>query len=160
MPMQEAARVQYEILIFPLGEPLQIGVYQENKKIEEFKIQGHLSENLLNLYLEVNKKYPNISNIYFLRGPGSFMALKLIYLFVKTLEITKGIKAYACTSFEFNQNAPIKAYGQSYFVREKGEIVLKVLKEAPKTCEYILPSILDKKLFSKEIKPLYLLPAV
>lgn len=150
----------YEILIFPLGEPLQIGVYQEGRKVDEFSVQGQLSENLLSLYDKVCQKYSKISEIYFLKGPGSFMALKLVYLFVKTLEITKGIQVQACTSFEFNQETPIKAYGKSYFVREKGEIILKVLENTPKNCEYVLPLILDKKLFTKEIEPLYLLPAV
>ena len=41
------------------------------------------------------------------------MAIKVAYIFLKTISITRSIDLYACEGFEFNQNSPIKALGKS-----------------------------------------------
>jgi hypothetical protein len=85
------------------------------------------------------------------------MAIKLAYVFFKTLEIAKDIKLLAQDGFYFNNNSPIKAVGNSYFVKKEGIITLeKNLKEG----EFKLPEKLNLEDFSEETSPLYVLKAV
>lgn len=148
-----------KLFIIPTSTPILLGVYKGSKLLESFSLENKLSDSLLPKFREIYKKYPKIDSLYFVRGPGSFMALKLIYIFAKTLEITKDFKLFGAHGFYFNQNSPIKAYGNSYFVFDK-EITLKNFQAIPKIQDYSLPKILDLSLFSSEIDPLYLLPAV
>ncbi|XPV52291.1 MAG: hypothetical protein ACNI3H_07725 [Halarcobacter ebronensis] len=46
------------------------------------------------------------------------MAIKVAYIFLKTLRITKNIPLYASNGFNFNNNSPIKALGKKYFIKE------------------------------------------
>ncbi|TLD83579.1 hypothetical protein LS70_004945 [Helicobacter sp. MIT 11-5569] len=118
--------------------------------------------------MELQKQGIEFDTLYFVRGPGSFMALKLIYLFAKTLEIAKGIKLYAAHAFHFNKSTPIKAYGNCYFVREDNVevenntygIAIKNYDTLPKLEPFSLPEVLDTSLFDTNLKPLYLLPPV
>ena len=85
------------------------------------------------------------------------MAIKLAYLFFKTLEISKNIKFLAVDGFYFNKNSPIKAVGNSYFVKKEGIISIeKNLKED----EFYLPDELNINDFSTDVSPLYILKAV
>ena len=155
LPMQR----NLKLFIIPTSTPVLLGVYEGNELLESFYLEDKLSDSLLPKFREIYQKYPSINSLYFVRGPGSFMALKLIYLFAKTLEITKDFTLFGTHGFYFNQNSPIKAYGNSYFVFDK-EITLKNFSKTPKMENYSLPQILDLSLFSSEIDPLYLLPAV
>ena len=40
------------------------------------------------------------------------MAIKVAYLFLKTISISKNIELESCSGFEFNKNSPIKALGK------------------------------------------------
>ncbi|WP_233704081.1 hypothetical protein [Helicobacter mesocricetorum] len=151
---------EYNLLIFSTSKPLKIGVYDGQRFLESFQMEGQLSDCLLPLFAKVCDKYPKVQTLFFINGPGSFMALKLVYIFAKTLAITKGIELLATNGFEFNGDSPIRAYGKSYFVRKKGQILLENFKELIQEAEYTFPPILNKDCFSPMIKPLYLLPAL
>ncbi len=89
------------------------------------------------------------------------MAIKISYIFLKTLSIVKDIPLFAADAFVFNGETPIKAVGKLYFVKENGIIRTKKLDLNNKELSPLnLPLILDKTLFSKETEPLYILPAV
>ncbi|MBX7491363.1 hypothetical protein K4G58_07830 [Helicobacter sp. Faydin-H64] len=121
------------------------------------------------LFVELEKHGVEFDTLYFVRGPGSFMALKLLYLFAKTLEIAKGIKLFATHAFHFNASSPIKAYGNCYFVCENAEksvqtsgfgIRVKNFTTIPHITPFVLPKVLDTSIFDTNLKPLYLLPPV
>lgn len=150
---------EYNLLVFSTSKPLKIGVYDKQRFLESFQMEGQLSDCLLLLFSKVCDKYPNIKTLFFINGPGSFMALKLVYIFAKTLAITRNIEILAASGFDFNGNSPIKAYGKSYFVRKNNQIFLENFEEPREEAEYIFPQILSKGHFSQSIKPLYLLPA-
>jgi hypothetical protein len=145
-----------DIVAIVVSKPLKIGVYENNKLIETIEKEGLTSDILPIVFDELLKKY-EINSIIYSKGPGSFMSIKLSYVFFKTLQIAKGIEFLAADGFYFNKNHPIKAVGKSYFVKKEGIITLKKnLKEG----EFLLPEILNKKDFSKDTSPIYVLKAV
>jgi len=90
------------------------------------------------------------------------MAIKITYLFLKTISISKNMPLFATDGFAFNQNSPIKAVGTLYFIKKDGKISTQkiddIIKEKIEPFE--LPKILDKKIFTTESEPLYILPAL
>jgi hypothetical protein len=85
------------------------------------------------------------------------MAIKLSYVFFKTLEIAKNIKLLSSDGFYFNNNSPIKAVGNSYFVK-KDDIIS--IEKNLKPGEFFLPQKLDLRDFSENSSPLYVLSPV
>ncbi len=150
----------HQIFIIPTSQPILIGIYKDYKLESSHSLPSQLSETLIPFFVKLKTQGIVPKNLYFVRGPGSFMALKLIYLFAKTMQITQNSNLFATHGFYFNSNSPIKAYGNSYFVLENDEITLKSHPTPPKIKPYILPQRLDKSLFTETINPLYLLPPV
>ncbi len=145
-----------DIVVIPISKPLLVGVYKNGELIETIKKDGMTSDILPEIFDDLLKKY-DLKHIIYAKGPGSFMAIKLAYVFFKTLEIAKDIKLLAQDGFYFNNNSPIKAVGNSYFVKKEGIITLeKNLKEG----EFKLPEKLNLEDFSEETSPLYVLKAV
>lgn len=87
------------------------------------------------------------------------MAIKITYIFLKTLSIALNIPIYASDGFAFNGNKPIRAMRNLYFVKEHDEITT-VRLESPTEARFVLPNTLEIEHFSDEIEPLYMLPAV
>jgi tRNA A37 threonylcarbamoyladenosine modification protein TsaB len=145
-----------DIVVIPISKPLLVGVYKNGELIETIRKDGMTSDILPEIFDDLLKKY-DLKHIIYAKGPGSFMAIKLAYVFFKTLEIAKDIKLLAQDGFYFNNNSPIKAVGNSYFVKKEGIITLeKNLKEG----EFKLPEKLNLEDFSEETSPLYVLKAV
>ena len=143
-----------------MTSPVLVGVYEEDKLIETFQSREKTSDILPKLFDAILKNY-RCKNLYYARGPGSFMAIKITYLFLKTLSITKNIELFATDGFEFNQNSPIKAIGTLYFLKKDGRIAtqkIDVTKQEIKN--FALPKNLDKNIFTIENEPLYVLPAL
>ncbi len=84
------------------------------------------------------------------------MAIKLSYIFFKTLQITNDIKLFGVNGFYFNNNKPIKAVGNSFFVKKEDIITLEKDK---KEGEFFLPKTLKFDEFENE-EPLYVIKAV
>ena len=145
-----------DVVAIPIASPLLVGIYKEGKLIKEIKKDGLTSEILPEIFDEILKKY-EIKHIIYSKGPGSYMSIKLSYVFFKTLEITKNIKFLAKDGFYFNNNAPIKAVGNSYFVKKEGIIAIE---KNQKEGEFVLPETLNLKDFDEDTAPLYVLKAV
>ena len=145
-----------DLVAITISSPALFGIYKDNKLVEEIKKEDKTSEILPVIFEELMKKY-NIKRIIYTKGPGSYMAIKLSYIFFKTIEIAKGIKLLAADGFEFNQNKPIKAAGRSFFVKNNGIITLK---KDLKAGEFSLPSNLEKINFNEDTSPLYILNPV
>jgi len=145
-----------DVVIIPISKPLKVGLYRDKKLFEEIESDKMTSEFLPLFFDEILKKY-EIQNIIYTKGPGSYMAIKLTYIFLKTLQITKNINILSQDGFYFNKNLPIKAIGNRYFVKENDTITIKSSDIVGK---FELPKILDYSDFSKDIEPLYILNAV
>ncbi len=135
-----------------------VGIYKEGKIIEKIESKEKTSESLPLIFEDILKKYTPTS-LYYAKGPGSFMAIKISYVFLKTISIVKDIPLFGADAFYFNDHLPIKATGKLYFVKENGIIRTKKL-QSKKTGEFYLPLFLNKEVFSLDSEPLYILPAV
>jgi len=145
-----------DIVAIPIASPFLLGIYQNGSLIETIQKEGMTSDILPEIFDNLLKKY-DIKHIIYAKGPGSYMSIKLSYVFFKTLEITKNIKLLAKDGFYFNGGAPIKAVGNSYFVKKDGIISIeKNLKEG----KFSLPQKIDLNEFDEDVSPLYVLKAV
>jgi tRNA A37 threonylcarbamoyladenosine modification protein TsaB len=120
---------------------------------------GKTSDTLPKLFKNILDKY-QLHTLYYAKGPGSFMAIKVSYIFLRTLSITYNIPLYATEGFTFNANHPIKATGALYFMKKDGKISTKKIKAPVEPKDFILPQRLEPALFTEDIEPLYVLPAV
>ncbi len=156
--MQKVLPSSYKILIISISSPLLIGVYKDNLLIEKIESNQKTSEVLLKILTQLSKKY-NYSSIIYTNGPGSYMAIKLTYITLRSLEILKGIPFTGCNAFDLNSNKPIKAMGKLYFIKENNTIITKKFDEALEQ-RFELPSMLSEVTVLNDNKPLYILPAV
>jgi tRNA A37 threonylcarbamoyladenosine modification protein TsaB len=135
-----------------------LGVYEEGTLVETISSDLKTSEILLPLIKECLDKY-DISTIIYTRGPGSYMAIKLTYIMLKTIEIMQGIKCVGCSGFALNGGEPIKAVGNLYFIKEKETIITKKY-EQPVNVKFTLPQSIQDLELDEESIPDYILPAV
>jgi hypothetical protein len=147
-----------DIIVIELSTPILVGVYQEGSLIQELRSEQLSSEALPELFKKILSLY-EIKSIVYTRGPGSFMAIKIAYIFLKTLCIVRNIELYATNAFTFNDNQPIKAFGKLYFEQSNGTITTKKYDEAP-SMSFNLPKKINLSEYSEEITPLYVLPSV
>ena len=147
-----------ELLFIALSSPIYIGVYENNKLIEKVVSDEKSSEVLPTITKELLERY-NVTALYYANGPGSFMAIKVTYIFLKSLSILKNIPLYATDAFKFNKNQPIKAIGKLFFVKIGEDIETQKLEDvAPSGFE--LPQQLNYDEFSTNTTPLYKIGAV
>jgi tRNA A37 threonylcarbamoyladenosine modification protein TsaB len=149
-----------DIFVISLASPILIGIYENNTLIDTLSIEGKTSEALPEIFSEILKKY-SINNIIYVNGPGSYMAIKVAYIFLKTISITKDINFLCTSGFDVNNNSPIKALGKKYFVQDNnGEITMRVLQQNETINNFELPQTIDITKYSEETLPNYQLPAV
>jgi hypothetical protein len=156
--LQDHSPKQYTLLIISISSPLLLGVYEEDILIQTISTELKTSEILLPTIMKILEKY-TISKIIYTRGPGSYMAIKLTYIMLKTLEITRDIKCFGCSGFALNGNQPIKAIGNLYFIKEKETIMTKKY-EQPVNAPFALPQSIHDLVLDEESTPEYILPAV
>jgi len=148
----------YKIVVISLSSPLLVGVYLDDILIKSTSSNKKTSEALVSILKEILDEY-DIKEIIYANGPGSYMAIKLTYIILQTINIIKDIPVKASSAFEFNNNKPIKAMGNLYFIKEKETIITKKFTETI-TMEYtLLQSIKDLSL-EENNQPDYRLPAV
>jgi len=156
--LQNLLPKQYTLLIISISSPLLVGVYEEGTLIETISSELKTSEILLPTIMNVLDKH-KVSKIIYTRGPGSYMAIKLTYIMLKTIEITRNIKCFGCSGFTLNGNQPIKAIGNLYFIKEKETIMTKKY-EQPVDAPFALPQSIHDLVLDEESTPEYILPAV
>ena len=145
-------------MIISIASPLLVGLYKEGLLIETFSSEKKTSEVLLPYLLDILDTYA-LSRIIYTRSPGSYMAIKLTYIMLKTIEITRGIPCVGCSGFALNGAKPIKAIGSLYFIKEKETIITKKF-EQPLKSDFRLPQYIDSVIIDKSATPEYILPAV
>ena len=147
-----------DILLIALSSPIQIGVYENNKLIDTIVSDEKSSDALPLIFDNIFKKY-DVEKLFYANGPGSFMAIKIAYIFLKSISIIKKIPLFATDAFYFNENRPIKAIGKLYFVKISSEIKTQKLETAPEA-SFKLPGELEYDEFTKIATPLYMIGAV
>lgn len=147
-----------DVLCITLSSPILIGIYEEKKLIEVIESTEKSSNILPMIFQTILDKY-EIGALFYVNGPGSFMAIKIAYIFLKSLSILKDVPLYSVDGFYFNNNAPIKAIGKLFFVKILSEIETQKLETAP-VASFQLPDVLEYKDFSNETAPLYKIAAV
>ena len=135
-----------------------IGVYEDGALIDTITSDSKTSEVLLPLLKTCLDTY-DISRVIYTRGPGSYMAIKLTYIMLKTIEIIRGIECVGCSGFALNGGEPIKAIGNLYFIKEKETIITKKY-EQPVNVEFTLPQSIHDLELDEESTPDYKIPAV
>lgn len=147
-----------DVVLVALSSPIQVGIYEDKKLIGTIKSQEKSSDILPKLYDDILKKY-KVKNLFYANGPGSFMAIKVAYIFLKSISVLKNIPLFATDAFYFNENQPIKAIGKLYFVKISSEIKTQKLETAP-NMEFKLQTELEYSEFSTTATPLYGIGAV
>jgi len=147
-----------DLLLITLTSPILIGVYEDKKLIQTIESEEKSSDILPLIFQDILKKY-EIENLFYANGPGSFMAIKVAYIFLKSLSVLKKIPLYARDAFYFNENQPIKAIGKLCFVKIATEIKTQKFETVPEV-KFKLPDELDYNEFSTNATPLYKIGAV
>jgi len=147
-----------DVLLITLTSPILIGIYEDNKLIKNIESDQKSSDILPLLFKDILDSY-TVEKLFYANGPGSFMAIKVAYIFLKSLSILKKIPLFATDAFYFNNNEPIKAIGKLCFVKIASEIKTQKLETAPKSL-FSLPDVLDYNEFSTTSIPLYMIGAV
>ncbi len=152
-------------MLISLGEGVLLGVYQNNFLCASYTSKSKTSEALVEVFSQLFKDFKNptlpaIKGVYYAKGPGSFTSLKLTHVFLHTLALIHDFELYSTTGFDFNDNTPILAYANKYFVSKERESLsdFKDLKIAPK--DFKLPSFLEKDKFTQLNMPFYILPPI
>jgi hypothetical protein len=146
------------MVVVSLASPLHVGIYEDHRLIHHETSHEQTSEVLPLLFEALLERYEP-KRLFFARGPGSFMSIKISYIFLKTLSIALGVPLFASDGFTFNEGRPIKAMRNLYFVKDKEAIHTQTF-DTPQMQEFTLPKVLNEALFSTENEPLYMLPAV
>lgn len=147
-----------DILLIALTSPIKIGIYKDGNLLENIKSGEKSSDVLPLIFKDIFQKYTP-QNLFYANGPGSFMAIKVAYIFLKSLSILKKVPLYAIDAFYFNENQPIKAIGKLYFVKIASEIKTQKLDIVPEV-NFLLPARLKSEEFSTDAAPLYMIGAV
>jgi tRNA A37 threonylcarbamoyladenosine modification protein TsaB len=147
-----------DILLIALSAPIHIGIYEEGVLVKSIVSHEKSSEYLPLLFEEFLEDY-DIEKLFYANGPGSFMAIKIAYIFLKSLSILKDIPLFARDAFYFNNNEPIKAIGKLCFVKIASQITTQKLEKVPEP-NFRLPDVLKYDEFTTAVAPLYMIGAV
>jgi len=147
-----------DLLFITLSSPIKVGVYEDGILIETIQSNEKSSDVLPKIFEDLSKRY-KIKKLLYANGPGSFMAIKIAYIFLKSISILKNIPLLATDAFYFNKNQPIKAIGKLFFVKISSEIKTQRLEIVPEA-DFILPDVLEYSGFSTTVAPFYGIGAV
>ncbi|GAA8740019.1 tRNA (adenosine(37)-N6)-threonylcarbamoyltransferase complex dimerization subunit type 1 TsaB [Helicobacter pylori] len=157
--------MELDLALISLGEGVLLGVYQDNFLCTSYTSKSKTSEALVEVFSQLFKDFKNpilpaIKGVYYAKGPGSFTSLKLTHVFLHTLALIHDFELYSTTGFDFNDNTPILAYANKYFVSKETESLsdFKDLKIVPK--DFMLPPFLEKDKFTQLNTPFYILSPI
>jgi len=146
------------LVLIALSSPIQIGIYEDTILIDTISSDKKSSDVLPIIFNDIFNTY-QVEKIIYANGPGSFMAIKIAYIFLKSISILKNIPLYATDAFYFNNNEPIKAIGKLHFVKIQNEIKTQKLDMVVEN-NFKLPELLNYDEFTSETTPLYCIGAV
>lgn len=132
-----------------------IGIYENNTLIKSLESKEQVSEFLPKALQDYLKDFDFEALIY-ANGPGSYMGIKISFLALKTLSISKDIPLFAVSAFELNHYKPIKANKNFCFVYDNGNISLAKAEAG----EFFLPKNLQDLKLKQDNLPFYFLGAI
>jgi len=147
---------EVDIIVIAINSPLIIGIYQDKKLVEKISVEGKTSQLLPVQFEKIIKQY-TIKNVLFANGPGSFMAIKITYIFLKSLSTILDFQLFSQDAFFFNKNKPIKAINGNFFIKNNNKIEMVKLNQS-NSMEFFLPEVFEQEKYSQDIEPLYILP--
>ena len=147
-----------DLLLIALSSPIQIGIYEDAKLIKSIKSEEKSSDVLPKIYEELFQEY-DVKKLFYANGPGSFMAIKVAYIFLKSLSIINNYTFLAVDAFFFNENRPIKAIGKLCFVKTSQSIETQLFEKVPQN-SFALPKQINIDDFNHDTLPLYGIAAV
>jgi len=150
--------LKIDLVIIAIESPLLIGIYKNSVLVETISASGQTSEVLPIEFQKILNKF-EIQRVLFANGPGSFMAIKINYVFLRTLASILNIQLFSKDAFFFNLNSPIKALNNMFFIKKGGEICIEKVDNYSKR-EFKLPQQFEVEQYSANIEPLYILPFV
>ena len=148
----------HKLLVISIASPMLLGVYKDDSLVASFTLDDVASKQLPIMLEKLLDRY-SFSEFIYVNSPGSFMALKIAYVSLKTISLIKNIPLKAVDGFAFNGNSPIKAIGKLYFIKEDGTITTVKKQDALKQ-EFFLPKSLKGLEVSDRSTPKYEIPAV
>lgn len=147
------------VLLISASRPMRLAVYDRvGAKLESFESDAPATESFYPLFKAIDEKYA-IEKLAYARGPGSFMGLKLGYVFMQTLALARNLPFTAASSFVLSDGAPVQAHGKRWFAQEANGIGVKLFEAAPED-RLLPPDRLDLNLFDTNTEPDYFMPAV
>jgi tRNA A37 threonylcarbamoyladenosine modification protein TsaB len=135
-----------------------LGVYKDDVLVQSVVLERVASKELPTALKRLFDQY-DFSEFIYVNTPGSFMAIKITYVTLKTFSLLMDIPLKAVEGFAFNDNRPIKAIGLLHFVKENGTITTKKFDKAVKQ-EYSLPQSIHSLQTYANNTPEYEIPAV
>jgi len=146
------------VVVLAVTAPILVGVYEKSTLVHSYVSNKKTTESLPEIFENILQRY-TIDQLIYANGPGSFMAIKVSYIFLKTLSIAQCIPLKAADAFYFNQNSPIKAIGKLFFVKTTSKIELSSSVDQ-KSRALELPKKLNIDDFTDESLPYYGIDAV
>lgn len=148
------------LFVISIANPILIGLYEDEILKKVIEKDGKTSDILPSTVNDILKSH-TLDEIIYVNGPGSYMSIKISYLFLKTLSITLGSKFLAVSGFTLNENSPIRALGKKYFFQDdSGEIKMRFLEDDEVLKPFNLPHQIDYQKCIEDTLPNYQLPAV
>ena len=147
------------LLLLSAQTPLCVGLYDASGVlVRRYERTGQISQVLYPLFREIGAEFEVVALAY-ARGPGSFMGLKLGFVFLRSFAIAKKIPMRSASSFFFSAGAPIVATRHSAYLLSDDKISLCRLESAPEN-RMQLPKRVDFEALDEPLEPLYIQPAV
>jgi len=149
-----------DIVVISISSPILVGIYRDKQLHDTISSDGKTSDILPLIFKKILDRY-NIETIYYVNGPGSYMAIKVAYIFLKTISIMKNCNLRAIIGFELNNRSPIKALGKKYFIYNQNSKQIDIEFLSNQQIEpFRLPNSLIDLEYSENGLPNYNLPAV
>ena len=147
------------LLLISAIKPFVLAVYDErNELIEQHASDQHLTTALYMITSEIDARYC-VTKVAYIRGPGSFMGLKLGFVFMRSFALARGIDFTAADSFALTADRPVFSHKNRYFVKENGVISVQRFDQ-PQPNFLIPPLALDTTIFNADTLPQYILGAI
>ncbi len=148
----------HSVVVLAIERPVLVGLYRDGVLVESFKQDLKSTEALPIIFEQILSTY-KIDLLIYANGPGSFMAIKVAYLFLKTISIVNNIPLKAQDAFFFNQNSPIKAVGKLFFVKTTDAIETRAVDCATGSV-FKLPESINIEDFTDDSLPFYGISAI
>ncbi len=150
---------KHKVVVLSISTPLLVGIYVDDILIDSYSKDGLTSDLLPEIFEDIMARY-HIDTVLYISGPGSYMAIKVCYIFLTTLSIIKDFELLSCSGFEFNRSSAIKAINDRYFYKIGDDIVLKKLEQTDEIYPFALPNSLEHIKSSTDTKPNFVLPVI